>query len=129
MNMVLRCVGTGLLAFLLGPLFGLLLGKAGIIYGTAGMALYLAGRMGATGASTSESAIAGILTVVAPAIAAGLPARWVAETLFYNRYLNGWEQVQVSTFVFLMFMALGAIAGTLGRAVSNLGVRKRPREA
>jgi hypothetical protein len=120
-NKPLRCVGAGFLAFLLGPLFGIFLGNnAGIVYGIAGMALYLAGRMGWTSASTSESARAGMLTVLAPALAAGLPARWVAEALFYNRYLNWWEQAEVSTYIFVLFIALGSMAGVLGRALSKL---------
>lgn len=108
-------IGVGFLAFVLGPLLGILLGKAGIVYGIAGMALYLAGRMGSKESCTRDAARAGMLTVVAPALAAGLPARWIAEALFYNRYIDGWEQATVSAFVFVLVIALGAVAGMLGR--------------
>lgn len=109
-----RCIGVGLLAFVLGPMFGLVLGKAGIVYGIAGAALYLAVRMGSQESITIGSARAGMLTLIAPALGAGLPARWIAEALFYNRYITWWEQAKVSAFVFLLFMALGALAGAIG---------------
>lgn len=118
---VWRCVGTGLLAFLLGPVFGLILGKAGVVYGIAVVGLCLAGRMGFRADRPRQSAAAGMLTMVGPALAAGLPARWIAEALFYNRHITAWEQVQVSTGAFVLFMAIGALAGLLGHAIRPLG--------
>lgn len=115
----LNYVGVGLLAFVVGPLFGSLLGKAGIIYGVAGVALYLAGRMGSEERLTKHSAWAGMLTVATPALAAGLPARWTAETLLYNSHISSWEQVKVSAATFLLFMALGAVAGMVGRSLKR----------
>lgn len=103
---------------MLGPVFGIFFGKAGIIYGVAGMALVMAGFMGArAGSHSRDAAWAGALTIVAPALAAGLPARWVAEAIFYNRFMNGWEQVKVSAFVLGLFMLLGALSGLLGRVL------------
>lgn len=116
-NSGVRCIGVGFLALILGSLVGLVLGNAAILYGIAGTSLYLAVGMGSRESLTIGSAQAGMLTLVAPALAAGLPARWIAEGLFYNRYMTWWEQVQVSAFTFLLLMALGALAGSLGGAL------------
>lgn len=116
-NSGVRCIGVGFLAFILGPLIGFVLGKAGIIYGIAGTSIYLAGRMGSKETRTIRSAQAGLLTIMAPALAAGLPARWIAEVFVYNGFLSWREQVQVSAFVLLLFMALGAVSGAIGGVV------------
>lgn len=113
-------VGVGLLAFVLGPLFVVILGKAGLVYGPAIAGLILAGRIGARERFAFRSALAGMLTITAPALAAGLPARWVAEALFYNHFLTPWEQVEVSAFTFAVFIIVGAVAGMIGGAFRKL---------